>query len=98
VRAREARVVARARNPDAAQNHQLAIAASPDREPALRALRVPTLVIHGAEDPILPLEHGRATAALIPGAKFVVIDGMGHDLPAFAHKKIVEAIAGHIEP
>jgi len=96
VRAREARIQARARNPDAAQNHQLAIAASPDRTEALRGLRVPTLVIHGTEDPILPIAHGRATAAAIPGARWLEVEGMGHDFPAHAQKRIVEAIAAHI--
>lgn len=96
VRARETRILARARNPDAAQNHQLAIAASPDRNDALRGLRVPTLVVHGADDPILPLPHGRATAELIPGAKLLVIEGMGHDFPAHAQKRMVEEIAAHI--
>ena len=96
VRARETRIVARARNIDAAQNHQLAIANSPDREDALRALRVPTLVVHGADDPILPLPHGRRTAELIPGAKLLVVEGMGHDFPAHAQKRIVDAILGHV--
>jgi pimeloyl-ACP methyl ester carboxylesterase len=41
----------------------------------------PTLVIHGAEDPLVDVSGGRATAEAIPGAKLVVIDGMGHDLP-----------------
>jgi pimeloyl-ACP methyl ester carboxylesterase len=95
VREREARVFARARNPDAAQNHQLAIGASPDRTEALRGVTTPTLVIHGAEDPILPLAHGRATADAIPGAKLLVIEGMGHDLPPRAAKRIAQAILEH---
>jgi pimeloyl-ACP methyl ester carboxylesterase len=95
VRAREARILARARNIDAAQNHQLAIAASADRDAALRGLRVPALVIHGVDDPILPLAHGRATAERIPGAKLVEIEGMGHDFPAHAQKRIVEEILAH---
>jgi pimeloyl-ACP methyl ester carboxylesterase len=95
VRAREARILARARNIDAAQNHQLAIAASPDRDAALRGLRVLALVIHGVDDPILPLAHGRATAERIPGAKLVEIEGMGHDFPVYARKRIVEAILAH---
>jgi pimeloyl-ACP methyl ester carboxylesterase len=95
VRAREARILARARNVDAAQNHQLAIANTPDRDEALRKLRLPLLVIHGADDPILPLAHGRATAQLVPGAKLLVIDGMGHDFPAFAQKSVLQAILAH---
>jgi pimeloyl-ACP methyl ester carboxylesterase len=95
VRARETRILARAKNIDASQNHQLAIASTPDRDAALRELRVPTLVIHGAEDPILPLAHGRATADLVPGARFLVIDGMGHDFPSYAQKAVVQAILAH---
>jgi pimeloyl-ACP methyl ester carboxylesterase len=95
VRAREARILARARNIDAAQNHQLAVASSPDRDEALRALRVPALVIHGTDDPILPLPHGRATAERIPGARLLEIEGMGHDFPVHAQKRMVEAILAH---
>jgi pimeloyl-ACP methyl ester carboxylesterase len=95
VRAREARVLARARNIDAAQNHQLAIAASPDRLEALRSLRVPTLVFHGDDDPILPLAHGRLTAEAIPGARFVVVEGMGHDLAPKALARLTAEILAH---
>jgi pimeloyl-ACP methyl ester carboxylesterase len=96
VRAREALVLARARNIDAAQNHGLAVAASPDRLEALRSLRVPTLVFHGDDDPILPLAHGRLTAEAIPGARFVVVPGMGHDLPPKARARLVEEILAHV--
>ena len=95
VREREARVFARAKDPDASQNHQLAIGASPDRTDALRGVRIPALVIHGSDDPILPLAHGRATAEAIPGAKLLVIEGMGHDIPAKAAKRIAQAIVEH---
>jgi len=95
VRAREARISSRARNPDAAQNHQLAIAASPDRRDALRGLAIQALVIHGDEDPILPIAHGRATAAAIPGARFLALAGMGHDLPPIHAKQIAEALVEH---
>jgi pimeloyl-ACP methyl ester carboxylesterase len=46
-------------------------------------------------DPILPLPHGRATADAIPGAKFLVIEGMGHDMPPGAQKRILEAFLEH---
>lgn len=58
-----------------------AIYASGDRTAALRGVRVPTFVVHGAEDPLIPLAAGRATAAAIPGARLLVLPGMGHDLP-----------------
>ena len=58
-----------------------AIVASGDRTAALRSLAVPTLVIHGADDPLVNVSGGRATATAIPGAELVVYDGMGHHLP-----------------
>ncbi len=47
----------------------------------LGALRIPTLVIHGSDDPAVPVSHGIATAKLIPDAELLVIEGMAHDLP-----------------
>ncbi|GAA1313000.1 alpha/beta hydrolase [Planotetraspora silvatica] len=59
----------------------VAVLASGDRTARLRSLRVPTLVIHGADDVMCDVSGGRATAAAIPGAELVIIDGMGHGLP-----------------
>ncbi len=89
------REYARARDWDAQNNHGLAIAASPDRRDALAGVTTPTLVIHGTEDPILPYEHGVATAKAIPGAELLSIAGMGHDLPAPALERITSAILRH---
>ncbi len=58
-----------------------AIVASPDRRPGLATVTAPTLVVHGAIDPLVTLEGGEATAEAVPGARLVVIDQMGHDLP-----------------
>jgi pimeloyl-ACP methyl ester carboxylesterase len=74
----------------------LAIIASPDRTPGLRSLSTPTLVIHGADDPLVNVSGGRATAAAVPGAELVVIDGMGHDLPRALWPQITERIAEHV--
>jgi pimeloyl-ACP methyl ester carboxylesterase len=71
-----------------------AIVAHGDRTPGLRELSVPTLVIHGADDPLVPLAGGEATAAAIPGAELLVIEGMGHDLPRDAWPQMVSAISG----
>ena len=68
------------------------VAASEPRHERLRSLRVPTLVIHGEVDPLIPVEGGRDTAARIPGAELVVIERMGHDLPRAYWPRIVEAI------
>ena len=95
VRALDTRLRARERNPGAATNHMLAVAASPDRTEALARIAAPTLVVHGNDDLSVPLEHGRATAAAIPGAELFVIEGMGHAIPIFARQRLVEAILTH---
>jgi pimeloyl-ACP methyl ester carboxylesterase len=85
------REVARAMNFAAQANHSLAIGASSpnDRRPLLKKTSIPTLVIHGTDDPILPYPHGKALAAAIPGAKLLTFDGMGHDLPAAVWPEMV---------
>jgi pimeloyl-ACP methyl ester carboxylesterase len=57
-----------------------------------KAITAPTVVLHGSHDPMLRVAHGRAVAAAIPGARFVVIDGMGHDLPEPVWRPILEAL------
>jgi pimeloyl-ACP methyl ester carboxylesterase len=55
---------------------------------------IPTVVVHGAVDPLFPVEHGRALAAAIPGARLLEIDGMGHQLPpAGSWDLVVDAVA-----
>ena len=87
---------ARARNLQAMNNHALAVNISPvsGRE-LLGGLDVPTLVVHGTEDPLLPYAHGRAIAETIPGAELLTIEKMGHDLPRLAWSKIIKAILQH---
>ena len=70
----------------------LAIIASPSRVPLLRQIRVPTLVIHGQDDPLVPVAAGRELARRIAGAQLEVIPGMGHDLP----EGLVPRVAGLI--
>lgn len=69
--------------------------ASGDRREALRALRLPTLVIHGAEDPLIRVEAGQDTAQVIPGARLLVIPGMGHALPSAVWPALREALIAH---
>ena len=52
-----------------------------DRSKKLAGLTIPTLLIHGDEDPIVPVENSRELAKIIPGAKLMIIEGMGHDFP-----------------
>ena len=63
-----------------------------DRTPRLRSHRVPALVIHGTADKMVHVSGGRSTAAAIPGAELVTIDGMGHDLPPELFDTFVDAI------
>ena len=71
----------RGNDPVGVARQLVAIAASGDRTAALRSVSVPTLVVHGADDPLVDVSGGRATARAIPGAELVVFDGMGHNLP-----------------
>jgi pimeloyl-ACP methyl ester carboxylesterase len=70
-----------------------AILASGDRTARLRSVHVPTTVIHGRDDPLVPFRGGRATAEAIPDARLIAIPGMGHDLPREIWPQVVEAIA-----
>jgi pimeloyl-ACP methyl ester carboxylesterase len=72
-----------------------AIVTSGDRSAQLRGISTPTVVIHGTRDRMVRPSGGRATAALIPGARLVLIPGMGHDLPRGAWDRIVDAIAAN---
>jgi pimeloyl-ACP methyl ester carboxylesterase len=79
-------------NPAGAGRQLAAIIAAPDRTPQLRELDVPTLVIHGTADRLVAPSGGRATASAIPGARLLMIDGMGHDLPRAAWPRMLDAI------
>jgi pimeloyl-ACP methyl ester carboxylesterase len=72
-----------------------AIIADGCRRARLADVQAPTLVIHGEDDPLIPLECGRDTAAHIPGARLKTIPGMGHDLPLALVDQIADAIAEH---
>jgi pimeloyl-ACP methyl ester carboxylesterase len=74
-----------------------AVAASPDRTPELASIAAPTVVIHGADDPLISVSGGEATAAAIPGAELVVIDGMGHDMPPAHWDRIAAALTANFE-
>jgi pimeloyl-ACP methyl ester carboxylesterase len=73
----------------------LAILSTGDRRAELQKITAPTLVLHGADDPLVPLAAGRDTAANIPGARLEVIDGMGHDFPPSLMTKLALRIAEH---
>ena len=98
VAARAGRAFDRARDPLGlgVVRQAIAVLASGDRTARLRAIDVPTLVIHGAGDRMCDASGGRATAAAIPGAELVVMDGMGHDLPAALWPQLASRIAAHV--
>jgi pimeloyl-ACP methyl ester carboxylesterase len=97
LRARIRSDFARSYSPQGFARQYAAAAASADRRPKLAAVTAPTLVIHGAEDPLVPLAGGEDTAAHTPGAELKVIPGMGHDFPPALYDTIVGAIAGVVE-
>ena len=74
-----------------------AVYVSGDRTPALRSLDVPTLVVHGEDDPLIPVSGGYATAASIPGAELWVVPGMGHDMPRQLWPELIGRIAALAE-
>ncbi len=88
---------ARGLSPRGFLRHFAAVLASGDRAARLRAVRVPTLVIHGSRDPMFPLRAGRAMTRLMPEATWLPIAGMGHDLPTPSWPTLVAAIARHAE-
>jgi pimeloyl-ACP methyl ester carboxylesterase len=79
-------------NPAGSVRQLAAIIASGDRTPLLRTIAMPTVVIHGRKDRLVPTSGGRATAKAIPGARLVIIDGMGHDLPRGAWPRMLDEI------
>jgi pimeloyl-ACP methyl ester carboxylesterase len=92
---RIAKSVARNLEPIGTTRQLLAIAASGDRVQLLKTLQVPTLVVHGKNDPLVPIACGRETAQLVPNAVMEEIDGMGHDLPDELNPRITQLIGEH---
>ena len=87
----------RANRPAGSARQLAAILGSPDRTERLRALRVPTQVIHGEADPLVDVSGGRATAAAIPDARLLLLPGMGHDLPEALWDRYVDAIVANAQ-
>lgn len=88
--------VERAYRPEGTLRQLSAILAAEDRREALSELAVPTLVIHGNADPLVPVEAGRDTASAIPGSRYLEVDRLGHDLSEPAIGEMVAAITEHI--
>jgi len=94
-RSRAERTFERGLNPAGVGRQLRAILASGSRKERLRMVKAPTLVIHGTVDPLVRPEGGKDTAASIPGAKLLMVEGMGHALPVPMWPQIIDAIDKH---
>lgn len=81
----------------ARHRHLLAVRGSPPRLERLRELTLPTLVVHGELDPLIPIAHGRKLAETIPGARGLWLDDMGHDLPPGRGGELTQALLAHFD-
>lgn len=89
------RSVRRCYSPKGFRNHMAAIIESGDRRGMLRKIALPTLVIHGKADVLVPVEGGLDTAEQIKNAELKLVDGMGHDLPRQLTPKFARWIGAH---
>ncbi|GAP34715.1 alpha/beta hydrolase [Piscinibacter sakaiensis] len=92
LRRRVATAVRRSHRPDGTARQFVAIAADGDRSRMLPEIRCPTTVLHGEHDPLVPVAAAHDLARLIPQARLVTIDGMGHDLPEALWPRFVDEI------
>ncbi len=81
--------------PQGMVRHSAAVLTHGYRKSSIASIKVPTLVIHGDADPLISVEGGKEIAQLIPGAKLLIIDGMGHEMPKEAWPRIIDAISNH---
>jgi len=97
IRRISARAYDRGFYPPGVGRQMMAVMAQPDRTAALKSVSVPTLVIHGTADPLVPAAHGQATADAIAGAQLLLVEGLGHDLPHINEPwpQVIDAIAAH---
>ena len=83
-------------SPDGANRQLLAVFSMKNTRDQVKTISVPTLVVHGGNDLLIPPARGREIADLIPGARFKLIDGMGHDIPPGLGKPLAEIVLAHI--
>jgi pimeloyl-ACP methyl ester carboxylesterase len=89
--------IRRSFHPAGTLRQMVAIAADDRRADELARIRSATLVMHGSADPLVPLACGQDTARRIPGARFLAIEGMGHDLPSGVVAKLLEQLVPHLK-
>ena len=92
IRARAAETYDRGLTSSGTLRQMAAILTQPNRSAKLRSLSMPALVVHGLADKLVHPSGGRATAAAIPGAELLLIDGMGHDLPPALFETFADGI------
>ena len=97
VRARAAIAFQRSYHPQGVSRQMMAIMADTRRAGELKNVKVPTLVVHGTQDVLVPFACGQDTAKRIPGAKFVPIEGMGHDLPPGVVQRLLVSLIPHFK-
>lgn len=95
IRAHAEEAYDRAYYPQGILRHVGAIIADGSRRGRLRAIRRPSLVVHGTDDPLVPVEGGMDTAEHIPDARLELIPGMGHNLPEGLYEQLVDLITSH---
>jgi pimeloyl-ACP methyl ester carboxylesterase len=91
-RARAERSVDRAHYSLGVGRQLVAILAAGSRLERLKHVRVPTLVVHGTDDILVPIENGRLVAGAVPGSRFVEFQGMGHDIPERVWPELADGI------
>jgi pimeloyl-ACP methyl ester carboxylesterase len=89
--------VKRCYEPTGFARQMAAVTATGDRRAKLKTITAPTVVVHGAADPLVPVQGGQDTAENIPGAELIVIPGMGHDLPPVLYDTLIDAIVSVAE-
>lgn len=93
IRRRAARAFERGLCPSGLGRQLVAVAAAGDRRAELATIAAPALVIHGEDDPLVPVAGGRETARVVPGARLLTFAGMGHDLPRELWPEVVAEIS-----
>jgi len=84
-------------NPDASKAHNAATGQTDFSWDTLKTINKPALIIHGVEDPLVPIEHGKKLASIIPGSKSLWLENLGHDIPTAAIDSIADAIIENME-
>lgn len=89
------RIFDRSFHPEGTARQMMAILSNGDVTPLLKGIKAPTLVIHGSDDPLVPMEGGKEIAEAIPNAKIKIVEGWGHSFPTPIWPILLDAITSH---